>query len=522
MNKYIKIITFFLTSVILFGCKFDNSNKTSNNSNLDTFSILAGSELKDIEPLLKEAEKKLGFSINVTYTGTIDGVDQIKNGLQTDAAWFSQSKYFYDTPENSKRIVLSEKIMLSPVVVGMREQSYQKLALNEKSNYNWKNISEWVNKNKLTYAMTDPSESNTGYVSLMGISYSHANTGENIKVSDISSEQMKNFFLGQKINSGSSSWLMEAFSKSNVDFVINYESLILNYNEQNKNDQLKIIYPHEGIITADYPLLLTSKKTNQYKKLVEFLKNQDSQTWILNNTKRRSLNYKIMDNQTIINSNKLLIEMPFSPSNEVSEALLFAYYNEFKKPSYFAFVLDTSGSMAFQGRESEMKKAIEALTVNVPTNNKFAKLRNREKVILMPFSSNVYDIKEFEIQSSNPQTLSIINNYVSSLQMDGGTAIFSATLQAITTLKQKYNNNYQFSVILLTDGEKTAGISSSRFLANLQQLNIEKGTIKVFPVLFGDAKQNELALIAEATNGKIFDSRKKSLNQVFKEIRSYQ
>ena len=171
--------------------------------------------------------------------------------------------------------------MVSPVIIGFRKDSWNKLNVkNEK--ITWKKISEWVKNNKLTYAMSDPSESNTGYITLMGVSYSIANTGENLKVSDIPKEKIEEFFKGNTVKAQGSYWLMEEFKNSKADFIINYESVLLTYNINNKNDELVLVYPDEGISSADYPLLLINpKKQEIYKELVEYLKTIPVQKAIL-------------------------------------------------------------------------------------------------------------------------------------------------------------------------------------------------------------------------------------------------
>ena len=283
MNIFKKIIyTIYAITLSLFlvGCNDKSEQKVEEKSER-TLTILASSELKDMENILKKAQTDLNINLSIQYSGTISAVDKIKNGMNVDTAWLSQSKYFYDTQENSKRIKLSEKTMVSPVVIGFRKDSWNKLNVkNEK--ITWKKISEWVKNNKLTYAMSDPSESNTGYITLMGVSYSIANTGENLKVSDIPKEKIEEFFKGNTVKAQGSYWLMEEFKNSKADFIINYESVLLTYNINNKNDELVLVYPDEGISSADYPLLLINpKKQEIYKELVEYLKTIPVQKAIL-------------------------------------------------------------------------------------------------------------------------------------------------------------------------------------------------------------------------------------------------
>ncbi len=58
-----------------------------------TITILAGSELKDMEPLLAKFERANRVSLKMEYIGTLDGTEKIMAGEEVDFAWFSHAKY---------------------------------------------------------------------------------------------------------------------------------------------------------------------------------------------------------------------------------------------------------------------------------------------------------------------------------------------------------------------------------------------------------------------------------------------
>jgi Ca-activated chloride channel family protein len=527
MKLNIILITLAAT-MLLSACDDDKTqNQASNTSKYDsTLTILAGSEVKDVEPLLRMAQDELKMNIKIDYSGTLEGVSRIVSGANYDAAWFSSAKYFYSTDEGGKKVLSSEKIMLSPVIVGMREKSYQALNWQQK-NVTWEDIAKTVSEKNYKYAMTDPSESNSGYTALMGVAYAYSNKGESLNVSDIKQDKIKAFFKGQMINSGSSGWLTQAFQNSDANFMINYESVILQYNIDNPQDKLVAIYPYEGIATADYPLVLVNAQAKEkYQKLVDYLKSEKAQKWILDNTHRRSINSQVMKEQTVF-PKTLLVEMPFTVDEKVSQELLIQYYKSFKKPTEYALVLDTSGSMSDDGREQNLKNAVRALTVD--STNVYSRIQNKEKVWVEPFSSSPYDMRKFDLGESDMQVNAVrnqINDYVQSLNMGGGTAIFTSIYQAMSQLAQDRETddkagNYRYSIILLTDGESNQGMTEQDFVQALQT-HPNLRNIRVFPVIFGEADNQQLDAIAKMTGGKLFDGRKKALNLVFKEIRSYQ
>jgi len=77
--------------------------------------VIAGSELKDLEPYFDRIEAKTGVRIVPAYSGTLAGIDRIRAGERFDAAWFANARYLA-LGDTAHRLKASERIMLSPVV----------------------------------------------------------------------------------------------------------------------------------------------------------------------------------------------------------------------------------------------------------------------------------------------------------------------------------------------------------------------------------------------------------------------
>lgn len=512
MMKFLRILSLVsIAALSLTACDVQNTTDSGSQNGL---SIIAGSEIQNIEPLILQASKDLGFPISIKYSGTIEGVEAVKTSNTYDIAWFGNSKYFYDTPESAKKIKLSEKIMLSPVIIGVKPESFTKNGLSEKKNYSWADIASWVKDKKMTYAMSDPSLSNTGYVALMGVVYSTTNKGENINASDVKKETLQTFFAGQKVTGKSSNWVMDQFNKSSIDFVINYESVILS-----DSNKLIPVYPNEGIVTADYQMNLVTadaEKNERYKKLTAYFKQADIQKILLNNYKYRSVNSEVMAKQTVFNESKLLIEMPFNPSADLSDKILDSYFNTYKKPAKFAFVVDTSGSMGGE-RETNLKSVINSLLTG--QISKYASIRDREEVVVIPFNSQPYDMAKFDSKHTTE-----MNSYIQNLHMDGGTAMYDSVATAMTELvkdKKINGDKYRYSVIVFTDGASNQGANGEEFQTWYKQQGFEQGAIRVFAISFGEADINQLNSLTAITGGVVFDG-KTSLSKAFRDIRSYQ
>ncbi|HKW73253.1 MAG TPA: hypothetical protein VJQ08_10545, partial [Candidatus Dormibacteraeota bacterium] len=59
-----------------------------------TLTVLAGSELKDLVPLLPDIQRGTGYQLSLKYTGSLDGAQAISDGSDhSDMAWFSSGNY---------------------------------------------------------------------------------------------------------------------------------------------------------------------------------------------------------------------------------------------------------------------------------------------------------------------------------------------------------------------------------------------------------------------------------------------
>src|SRR5262249_11141280 len=142
--------------------------------------------------------------------------------------------------------------------------------------------------------------------------------------------------------------------------MINYESVLLSLNRSGDlHEPLTLIYPKDGIVTADYPLmLLNGSKRTQYQKLVNELRSPAIQRALMTNTSRRPAVPGIpLDSRF---PKQVLVELAFPSSLDVVRNLLSSYLNELSKPSHTLFVLDVSGSMG-GSRIAGLKKAMDGL-----------------------------------------------------------------------------------------------------------------------------------------------------------------
>src|ERR1700745_1404965 len=80
--------------------------------------ILAGSELKELEPDIKEAARKNGLQVEVAYSGTLDMVDRINAGEPFDAILPPNGAY--PVLALAHKPLAREKLFYSRVALGVK------------------------------------------------------------------------------------------------------------------------------------------------------------------------------------------------------------------------------------------------------------------------------------------------------------------------------------------------------------------------------------------------------------------
>ncbi len=495
----------------------------------NTLSVIGGSELKDMVPILQDAQNKIGVKVNLTYTGSLDGADKIaSNSADADAAWFASDRYIALAGASTK-VLEAKRIMQSPVIIGVKKSVADRLGW-QPHTVTWQDIASAAAAGKFKYAMTSPTASNSGFSALVGVADALAK-GQPLTENNIDAAGLKGFFTGQTLTSGSSGFLVDSYEKSqdSLDGIVNYESVLVTMNASGAlHEPLTLLYPKDGIVTADYPLmLLNSAKRDAFDKLTAYLTQPDVQAKIQQVTARRAATPGVAPDPRL--NTGVLIEATFPANLEVVQHLLDDYQNELRRPADTVYVLDTSGSMASDtpSRIDQLKTALDGLAgADTSFSGHFTRFNPRETVTLIPFSDQVADTKSFTIDSTDPSspTLTSLRAYVDGLQADGGTAIYSALQQAYqaASTDQAANPNAYTSVVLMTDGENNEGISAQDFLDYLNGLPPNVRSTRVFAVLFGEGSSDELTQIANATGGQVFDARNTPLSEVFKDIRGYQ
>ncbi|MFI5910562.1 VWA domain-containing protein [Dactylosporangium sp. NPDC051541] len=503
-----------------------------------TLRVLASSELADLQPILDGVRAATGVEVKLQATGTLDGVENVVSGNAAksyDAIWFASNRYLQLHPDAGGKIGTSTKIATSPVVLGLRESVAKQLGWAE-HRPSWSEIAVAAGEHKFSYGMTNPASSNSGFSALVGVAAALAGTGAALTADQIAplTPRLQTFFKGQNLTAGSSGWLADAFAKNAternaqaVDGLINYESVLLSLNASGKlPEKLSLVYPSDGVVTADYPLTLLSgvpeqTKTN-YAAVTDYLRRPSVQTEIMGRTWRRPAVPNIALAPAFgPQGGAGLPELPFPGKLEAANALIGAFGDDLRKPARTIYVLDLSGSMKNERIEG-LKNALIGLTgVDTSLSGQFSRFNGREQVLMVPFSTKPGAVTRFDVPQDNFQpALDQIRGYAGGLKVNGDTAIYDALFVAYdqAAALAKEDPDRFTSIVLLTDGEVTAGARLDAFKARLPQL----AKVPVFTILFGEGNVGEMQQIADLTGGRSFDARTGTLPAAFKEIRGYQ
>ncbi|GAA4069388.1 substrate-binding and VWA domain-containing protein [Streptomyces shaanxiensis] len=512
-----RLLTGALAALALLTACTPESDKDADDPNAPqpgTLRVLASSELSDMTPVLDRIADDSGIKVRPTYMGTLDAVELLAKGKadgQYDALWLSSNDYLRLRPDAAKKVVSETPVMSSPVAIGVRSTALGGLGW-KSDDVTWSQVEQAVRDGRLTYGMTDPARSNSGFATLVSVASALSGAQSALTDADVdkATPRLKEFFQGQKLTSGSSGWLATAYERrGNVDALLNYESVLKGI------PGLTVIRPRDGVVTADYPLsslASTSAATREdVRRLTEALRTEDIQRLITERTHRRPVVASVPPASGLDPARRR--ELPFPGSRSVADGLLDSYENELRRPSRTVYVLDTSGSMEGD-RLEQLKRALADLTGD---------FREREEVTLMPFGSDVKSVRTHVVEPARPaRGLDAIREDTDALTAEGDTAIYTSLEKAYEHLGAGRSQDTFTSVVLMTDGENTTGAEAADFDAFYAGLDRDRRDTPVFPILFGDSDRSELEHIAELTGGRLFDAQEGSLDGAFEEIRGYQ
>jgi Ca-activated chloride channel family protein len=183
-----------------------------------------------------------------------------------------------------------------------------------------------------------------------------------------------------------------------------------------------------------------------------------------------------------------------------------------RKPANVLLVLDNSGSMGDENKLEQAKSGLRGFFANAAPQDRIGLMvfstRPRVVVPLAPFGSNRAKLR----------------SAVDQITPDADTALFQATAAGLDVVKKRADTSRINAVVLLTDGQDTAGgISEGEVLNRLQQEGrAETGAVRLYTIAYGaDADKGLLEQFASATGGKPFVGDTSNIDSVYLSISSF-
>ncbi|QXE38005.1 VWA domain-containing protein [Streptomyces sp. GMY02] len=492
-----------------------------------TLRVLASSELADMAPLLDDLREETGIKLEMEYRGTVDAGDALASGsYRHDLAWLSSDRSFQlkrKAAGDHGEPPLATSIMRSPVVIGLKPATAERLRrTTPDGQISWADVADAAADGSLRFGMADPRHANSGLAALVGVATAAADTGGVLRPQDVSCDRLRGFFAGHRLAEDTSAGLVDGFVKDqdNLEALITYESELLALNGSGKlREPLEIVYPEDGMVLSDYPLLLLDPaRRAAYDTLVEWLKSGPVQKKIMDRTLRRPIDPAVPRLPRL--SRPIGNALYFPDDQKVVDRLLADYGDPRRdRSARVIFLLDFSGSMRGE-RIARLRAVFDGLSGGDDSRSgKFVRFYRGESLTVMRFGGRVLD--ERSVTYESPRDLDRLHGFVASDGFGTSTAIWSALDHAYDTVADEVRERpgRDVSIVMMTDGENNAGIDLATFVRRYRARPPEARAVRTYTVRYGEADTGELDRAARTTGGRMADATVQSLLSAFKEIR---
>ena len=491
------------------------------------FSIITTPENKVLEKTIKDYASKNDFDVDIVYADNLEIVEKLNSGEKYDAIWASNSIWL-DLIDSSVKTSNLKSTSITPIVFGVKKSVAENLNLIGRE-VTMVDLLTLIKNGDLKFSMANPIMTNSGASAYFNILSTLAGNPEVLELYHLKDEELrynlKSFFKGLERTSGDEDFLEESFVKGEYDAAVTYESSIININkklEEQGKETLYLIYPVDGVSFSDSPLVFVNNSDNAKKEIFldfqAYILDKEGQdklaslgrrTWYGGVTDKADPN--LFKKEWGIDTTKYISSVKY-PSKEVIREALLLYQEELRKPVHVVFCLDYSGSMRGNG-EKELMSAMEFIFGEKAKNN-LIQFSKKDKIDVIIFNSTV---KQLEIRTTTSGDIK--EDYLNELRTiypGGSTALFPAASKALYMLAEEDDEDYNLSIILMTDGEGNVG---DYYDVYNTYRNINK-EIPIYSILFASADEVQLNQLAVLSNGKVFDG-KNDLIKAFKTVRGY-
>jgi Ca-activated chloride channel family protein len=314
-----------------------------------------------------------------------------------------------------------------------------------------------------------------------------------------------------------------------VDAFVGQEALVVRYNRQTKAEKLVAIYPREGTLWMDHPLVLlegpwlTPDQRRGFKEFADFLRSTPMQKIVLQEGYRPTdLSIALDDPSSPISlANGVDPAQPQTllqvPSASVLESIR-SSWALLKRPANIYLVADVSGSMGESDKLTRAREALLSFVGQVQSDS--------DRVALSAFASDVREVVPLDRLAANRSRLT---SAVNGLSANGNTAFYDAVLTGAEKLHALRDQSRINVVLAMTDGKENAskrvktGSGPQPLITALSDLAKRSGvSVLVFTVAYGsDADVDSMRLIAESTRGQAFKGDPETIRKLYQLLSAF-
>lgn len=445
------------------------------------------------------------------------------------SVWLTQLELDWQAQQQSEAALVGEttRFAVSPVVIAMWEETARSLGYPDKA-IGWADLLE-IARTDPNFKWSHPSTSSaSGLLATLATFYAGAGKTRGLTVEDVTRESTLNYVAALEktvryYGEGERAVIEQVQEKGRdyLDAFVVQEQLLIQFNLKSK-DKLVAIYPVEGAMWADHPLVFlerpdtTADARSAYRSFCDFLLLQDTQNLVLAN------GYRPTDLSIALDSASSLIKAangvdPAQPKTtlQIPGAAVIEVVRESwqyaKRKTNVYLIADVSGSM--QG--DKLEGAREAFLTFLGLIK-----GDQERVGLVIFSSDVAEAVALSELATNRATLRAT---ISELEAGGDTALLDAISLAYDRLQQRQDDERINAIVVMTDGkENNSRIRLRELTAKLQRGSQSGVPVVVFCVAYGDdADLNTLEQISDATGGQTRRGSPETISELYKLLSTY-
>jgi Ca-activated chloride channel family protein len=445
------------------------------------------------------------------------------------SVWLTQLDLDWQAQHPSEAALVGDttRFAVSPVVIAMWEDTARSMGYPDKA-IGWADLLEVARTNP-DFKWSHPSTSSaSGLLATLATFYAGADKTRGLTVEDVTRDSTLNYVAALEktvryYGEGERAVIEQVQEKgrSYLDAFVVQEQLLIQFNLKSK-DKLVAIYPVEGAMWADHPLVFlerpdtTAGQRSAYRSLRDFLLSQEAQNVVLVNGYRPTDLSIALDSASspIKTANGVDPAQPKTtlqiPGAAVIQVVRDAWEYTKRKTNVY-LIADVSGSM--QGEKLEQAREAFLTFLNLIKGD-------QERVGLVVFSSDVTEAVALSELATNRETL---RSTISGLQSGGDTALLDAISLAYDRLQQRQDKERINAIVVMTDGkENNSQIRLRDLTAKLQRGNQSGVPVVVFCVAYGDdADLNTLQQISDATGGQTRRGSTETIRELYKLLSTY-